>query len=267
MTRASTLLPRSITGTRGAEASPTTSRPGAVAADCLAVRSCYAPRALRVAYGIQPLLDRGITGRGQTVVLLEFPPLATGSPPAVTGIRVPASSDIRQDLARFDSVFGMPAARLQVVNSLAHAPSPWLASIEEVGDTEIVHALAPGAAIREVLIPSSYVPSLGKAVGSDDCDTSRIPRRQSGPRDENDRCQDRRCRFSFVARGATSSRLLLRFVKGPKEKSQRRASGRTTRPVLRDSRRVVSPGSRARVPLDQHSGPSLLPCRRNDAVH
>jgi len=155
------LLPRSSTGTSGAEASPTTSRPGAVAADCLAVRSCYAPRALRVAYGIQPLLDRGITGRGQTVVLLEFPPLATGSPPAVTGIQVPASSDIRQDLARFDSVFGLPAARLQVVNTLAHAPSPWLASIEEVGDTEIVHALAPGAAIREVLIPSSYVASVG----------------------------------------------------------------------------------------------------------
>jgi hypothetical protein len=28
--------------------------------------------------------------------------------------------------------------------------------VEEVGDTEVVHALAPGAVIREVLIPSSY---------------------------------------------------------------------------------------------------------------
>ena len=108
---------------------------------------------LRVAYGIQPLLDRGITGRGQTVVLLEFP---LPGRIAVDGYRrqVPASSDIRQDLARLDRLFGLPAAQLQVVNTLAHAPSPWLASIEEVADTEIVHALAPDAAIREVLIPS-----------------------------------------------------------------------------------------------------------------
>ena len=130
---------------------------GAVAADCLASQpACYTPRQLRVAYGIQPLLDRGITGRGQTVVLLEFPP------PAVAGAQVPpAASDIRQDLARIDSVFGLPATRLQVVNALAHAASPWLASTEEVADTEMVHAIAPGAAIREVLIPSAYTVSLG----------------------------------------------------------------------------------------------------------
>ena len=116
---------------------------------------------LRVAYGIQPLLDRGITGRGQTVVLLEFPPSAAGSSAAASGVQVPASSDIRQDLAGFDSKFGLPAARLRVVNSLARAASPWLASIEEVEDTEIVHALAPNASIREVLIASSYVASPG----------------------------------------------------------------------------------------------------------
>jgi kumamolisin len=65
------------------------------------------------------------------------------------------SSDIRQDLARFDTMFGLPVARVQVVNTLAHAASPWQANDEEVADTEIVHALAPGAAIREVLVPSS----------------------------------------------------------------------------------------------------------------
>jgi subtilase family serine protease len=146
------LLAGGSTGT--AATAPAPSPPGAVPADCLASRpSCYTPRQLRVAYGIQPLLDRGITGRGQTVVLPEFPP-STGSPLAVT--------DIRQDLARFDALFGLPAARLQVVNTLAPAASPWLASTEEVGDTEIVHALAPGAAIREVLIPSPYTASLGK---------------------------------------------------------------------------------------------------------
>jgi subtilase family serine protease len=148
------LLPRGSTRT-GSATAPAPSPPGAVPTDCLAsVPPCYAPRQLRVAYGIQPLLDRGITGHGQTVVLPEFPPPAAGSPPAVT--------DIRQDLARFDALFGLPAARLQVVNTLAHAASPWLASAEEVGDTEIVHALAPGAAIREVLIPSPYTASLGR---------------------------------------------------------------------------------------------------------
>ena len=143
-----------------ATAPATASPPGAVPADCLALRSpCFRPQQFRTAYGIQPLLDRGITGHGQTVVLLEFPSSATGSPSAGTGGSAPANTDVRQDLARFDSVFGLPAARLQVVNTLAHAASPWLAAgpvgIEEVLDTEIVHALAPDAAIREVLIPSS----------------------------------------------------------------------------------------------------------------
>ena len=59
-------------------------------------------------------------------------------------------------------MFGLPAARLQVVNSLAHAASPWQAAPEEAADTEVVHALAPDAAIREVLIPSSYTASTGK---------------------------------------------------------------------------------------------------------
>ena len=76
-----------------------------------------------------------------------------GQPPAVT--------DIRQDLARFDSLFRLPAARIQVVNSLAHSPSPWLAgtggqvSGGEVGDLEELHMVAPGATLRVVLLPLS----------------------------------------------------------------------------------------------------------------
>ena len=147
------------TGTGGATAPGTVTPSGAEQADCLTSQppSCDTPRQLRVAYGIQPLLDRGITGRRQTVTLLEFPPAS-----ATTGARVLAVSDIRQDLARFDSAFGLPTARLQVVNTLAHVASPWLAAAEEVGDTEIVHALAPDAVIREVLIPSPYTASIGK---------------------------------------------------------------------------------------------------------
>jgi subtilase family serine protease len=163
------LLPNGSTGGGSATAPVTTGPavPGAVATDCLTLPTspCYTPMQLRVAYGIQPLLDRGITGRGQTVVLPEFPPPA-GSPSTGTGTQVPASSDIRQDLAHFDSLFHLPPAKLQVVNTLAHARSPWQASIEEVGDTEVVHALAPFAAIREVLIHSPYVASLGRVTAA-----------------------------------------------------------------------------------------------------
>jgi len=153
------LLPGGSKTTGAAAAPPTAGAPGgAASADCLAIQpACYTPQQLRVAYGIQPLLDRGITGRGQTVVLPEFPPSA-----AVGAQVPPAATDIWQDLARFDRMFGLPAARLQVVNSLAHQASPWLASPEEVADTEIVHAFAPGAAIQEVLIPSPYTVSLGR---------------------------------------------------------------------------------------------------------
>src|SRR5690242_7649496 len=33
---------------------------------------CYSPRQMRTAYTIQPLLNAGITGGGQTVVLIDF---------------------------------------------------------------------------------------------------------------------------------------------------------------------------------------------------
>jgi subtilase family serine protease len=132
--------------TSSTSTAPTT-MPGVAVGDCLPTSLCYAPRQFRIAYGIQPLLDHGIDGRGQTVALLQFAANSSASPPAVT--------DIRHDLARFDSVFGLPAARLQVINRLARSPSPWLATGEEAEDTEIVHAVAPDATISEVLISNA----------------------------------------------------------------------------------------------------------------
>ena len=110
--------------------------------------TCYTPRVFRTAYGISPLLERGIDGRGQTVVI-----------PEVAQQPGPDASDIRQDMARFDSLFGLPPARLRVVNSLAGTGSPWLAGGEEVEDAEMVHAVAPGAAITIVLVKQSAVNS------------------------------------------------------------------------------------------------------------
>ncbi len=109
--------------------------------------ACFTPQQLRVAYGFQPLLDRGTDGRGQTVVLMEF----ANAPPRPPG---PQVTDIRQDLALFDAVFGLPAPRLLVDTSLAGSARPWLAGLEEVEDVEIVHAIAPEATIRVILIPS-----------------------------------------------------------------------------------------------------------------
>jgi hypothetical protein len=67
----------------------------------------------------------------------------------------PQVTDIRQDLATFDGLFHLPAAHISVVTALAGASAPWEASTEEVMDTEIVHAVAPRAALRVVLMPDS----------------------------------------------------------------------------------------------------------------
>ncbi|HKW73148.1 MAG TPA: hypothetical protein VJQ08_10020, partial [Candidatus Dormibacteraeota bacterium] len=110
--------------------------------------TCYTPQVFRTAYGISPLLERGIDGRGQTVVM-----------PEVAEQPGPDATDIRLDMARFDSLFGLPGAQLRVENSLAGSASPWLASGEEVEDVEMVHAVAPAAAITIVLVKQSAVNS------------------------------------------------------------------------------------------------------------
>jgi len=126
--------------------------PPGLAEDCLVQARCYAPLPFRVAYGVEPLVDRGLDGRGQTVVLTETPALLS---PAVT-------NDIRQDLARYDSEFHLPAAPLQVINSLARTALPWQAGAEEIEDVETVHAIAPGAAIRVLLVnePARRTPGI-----------------------------------------------------------------------------------------------------------
>ena len=54
-------------------------------------------------------------------------------------------------------MFGLPAARIQVVTTLAGSASPWQAAGEEVEDIEIVHAVAPAATLRVVLLPSNVL--------------------------------------------------------------------------------------------------------------
>ena len=127
-------------GSPAAAATPGAATPSLSAvSDCLfPPAACYTPAQFRVAYGIQPLLERGIDGQGETVTNL-VPAAPTNLPPGTSiiqsgssTIRVaqppgqpPEVTDIRQDLAKFDSLFGLPAARIQVVTSLGQArPRP-----------------------------------------------------------------------------------------------------------------------------------------------
>jgi subtilase family serine protease len=105
---------------------------------------CYTPKQFEVAYGVQPLLSRGINGSGQTVVM-----------PELLNAPGPDFTDIRRDLAAFDSRFGLPPARLRVLTTLAPTTHPYVAGAEEVEDTEIVHAIAPDATLDVVLAPSN----------------------------------------------------------------------------------------------------------------
>ena len=109
---------------------------------------CYTPGQYQVAYGVAPLLRSGITGKGETVVM---PELANRPGPNYT--------DIRKDLAAFDTRFGLPAAKLKVTTTLAGASAPYVAGTEEVEDTEIVHAIAPGASLDVVLVPANATTS------------------------------------------------------------------------------------------------------------
>jgi subtilase family serine protease len=109
---------------------------------------CYTPGQYQVAYGVTPLLRSGITGSGETVVMPEL-------------ANKPGShfTDIRKDLAAFDKKFGLPAAKLRVTTTLAGASAPYVAGTEEVEDTEIVHAIAPGVTLDVVLVPANAITS------------------------------------------------------------------------------------------------------------
>ncbi len=139
-----------------ATAAPPAAKAGA-ADQCDPGTTCYTPAQLQVAYGIKPLLDRGIDGRGETVVLPELAEMQP-DPPSVT--------DLRQDMAAFDGLFHLPAARMRVVAALAGASSPWLAFGEEVLDAEVVHAVAPDATLVILLLPSASLDNTPNAVAA-----------------------------------------------------------------------------------------------------
>src|SRR6266849_4427933 len=138
-----------------ARPSSSASPPPSSAADCGS--TCYTPQQLEVAYGVQPLLARGIDGSGETVVLPEL---------AETQLNPPVVTDLRQDFAAFDRLYRLPAPRLKVVSTFPGPAHPWLAFGEEVLDAEVVHAIAPRAALTIVLVKGTSLDSAGQAVAA-----------------------------------------------------------------------------------------------------
>jgi subtilase family serine protease len=91
------------------------------------------------------------------VVLPEEAETGPARPQPVTNL-LQSVTDIRRDLADFDRRFGLPPATIELITTLAgSSASPWLAGVEEVEDTELVHAIAPHATIRELLVDPADV--------------------------------------------------------------------------------------------------------------
>lgn len=104
--------------------------------------TCLTPIAMRKAYGIQSLYQKGYTGKGQTVIdIVSF-----GSP------------TIQKDMQVFDQTFNLPPVNLQVIAPLNvpesdphHDKSGW--ADETTLDVQIIHALAPDAKIVLLVSP------------------------------------------------------------------------------------------------------------------
>ncbi len=99
-------------------------------------KGCMTPSIMRRAYGMESLIERGFTGKGQTIIdIVSF-----GSP------------TLQQDMNVFDQTFNLPAIDLQVIAPLnvpeydpRHDKQGWAQETEM--DVQIMHALAPEAKI------------------------------------------------------------------------------------------------------------------------
>jgi subtilase family serine protease len=99
--------------------------------------SCYSPLQYRVAYDLNPLYAKGITGAGRTIVIVD----SFGSP------------TIQADLQTFDAQWGLPDTNV-VVDKFGTIPPFDPTNSTMVGwaqettlDVEYAHSIAPGAKI------------------------------------------------------------------------------------------------------------------------
>ncbi len=105
----------------------------------------YTPEQLRVAYSVEPLCQRGFTGKGQTVVVI----VSYGSP------------TLQQDVNTFSRTFALPQLTLDIRSPLGTVPfdpnntdmAGW--QQETTLDVETIHAMAPEAKIVVLTSPVS----------------------------------------------------------------------------------------------------------------
>src|SRR5579883_3579241 len=131
------------TPTAAPGASPTGSAASTCPAQLRNPLTCQTPYSMRVAYGMEALTERGLTGKGQTVVdIVSF-----GSP------------TLQQDVDVFDRQFGLPPITIRVLAPIGAtkfnpANNDMLGWAEETTlDVEIIHALAPDANIVVLTSP------------------------------------------------------------------------------------------------------------------
>jgi len=137
----------------GSSTTPTTSQPVAdgspltcpadIQIAILGNTDCQTPRSLRVAYGVESLMQRGYTGKGQTVIDI----VSYDSP------------TLQQDIDTFDQEFDLPPITLRVLSPIGTVPfdphnkemSGW--ADETNLDVQTIHAIAPGANIVVLTSP------------------------------------------------------------------------------------------------------------------
>jgi subtilase family serine protease len=108
--------------------------------------ACYLPAQLQQAYDLPRLYRQGVTGRGQTIIIVD----SFGSP------------TVRRDLATFDKAARLPAPpSLKVIQPAGPVP-PYRPTANREGwagetdlDVEYAHTIAPGAGILLVETPTS----------------------------------------------------------------------------------------------------------------
>jgi subtilase family serine protease len=107
--------------------------------------ACYRPAQIQRAYNLPRLYRQGITGRGQTIIIVD----SFGSP------------TVQRDLGRFDRATGLPAPPSLTVIQPAGKVPPYQPTSDREGwagetdlDVEYAHAIAPGASILLVETPT-----------------------------------------------------------------------------------------------------------------
>jgi subtilase family serine protease len=112
----------------------------------------YSPAEIRHAYGFDTVINAGLDGTGQTIVVVD----AYGS------------NTLAQDVATFDSIYGLPAINLNVIYNPTNAtPSCVVSDTQKCGwedettlDVEWAHAMAPGATIDLVISATNSISDL-----------------------------------------------------------------------------------------------------------